>query len=98
VKVKFLKGNHFYRGNQYKKDDVIEISEIDVKAFLECKVVEIYIEKKKKKDINEMTYRELQKECKEKNLQAVGKKNDLIASLIEKSENNCKQDELQTLV
>lgn len=94
MKVKFLKGNHFYRGNQYKKDDVIEISEIDVKAFLECKVVEIYIEKKEKKDINEMTYKELQKKCKEKNLQAVGKKNDLIASLIEKSENNCKQDEL----
>lgn len=83
MKVKFLKSG-VYRGNQYPKDSIVEMSSLDVKAFLDCKVVEIYKKEKKVKPIEEMGYKELRILCKEKGLPAVGSKEELILSLREK--------------
>jgi hypothetical protein len=82
MQVIFLK-EAYYRNKKYKKNDIIDISEIDVKAYLECKVVKLYVAIKKKlqKPLNELSYRELQAKCKNKRIPAVGTKEDLIISL-----------------
>lgn len=49
--VKFLK-ERFYRGKKYKKDDVVNMSEIDCKAYFDCKVVEHTIKPNKNKTEN----------------------------------------------
>lgn len=86
MKVLFLKDG-IYRGKNYKKNSVIEMSEIDVKAYLECRVVKFYIPVKKKsiKDFSKMSYRDLQDLCKSKNIPAIGSKEKLISSLNGKS-------------
>jgi len=83
MKVKFLKKG-VYRGSQYPKDSIVEMSNLDVKAFLDCKVVEMYKKEKKVKPIEEMSYKELRVLCKGKGLPAVGSKEELILSLKEK--------------
>jgi hypothetical protein len=83
MKVKFLKTGA-YRGTKYPKDSIVEMSQLDVKAFLDCKVVERYKKEKKVKPIEEMGYKELRVLCKEKGLPAVGSKEELMLSLKEK--------------
>lgn len=83
MKVRFLKSG-YYRNKKYEKDTIINMSELDVKAYLECKVVKQEIPNKKKNkviDYNKMSYKEIQQICKKKGLQAVGKKEELIESL-----------------
>lgn len=80
MKVEFLK-NGIYRGIPYKKGNIINMSEIDVKAFIDCKMVELYKPPAKNKDINSMSYKDLQKYCKKKGLPAVGSKAELLKAL-----------------
>ncbi|OFW61768.1 MAG: hypothetical protein A2Z35_05925 [Actinobacteria bacterium RBG_19FT_COMBO_36_27] len=80
MKVKFLKKG-IYRGTQYPKDSIVEMANMDMKAFIDCKVVELYRREKKVKAIEEMGYKELRVLCKEKGLPAVGSKEELALSL-----------------
>jgi hypothetical protein len=94
LKVIFLK-NGYYRGVYYKKDSTIDISELDIKAYIDCKVVKRICPVKK--NINHvksiqfenMSYKDLQKICKAKNLMAVGKKAELI-NLLKQNQSNIK--------
>lgn len=85
MKVEFLKKG-FYRGKLYEKGSIAEISRLDVKAFMDCKVVKMYIPVRQNplKPLEELSYRELQKKCKAKKIPAVGTKEDLIISLTDK--------------
>lgn len=83
IRVKFLK-KRFYRGKQYNIGDIENILSNDLQAYLDCKVVKVLgADKTKNKNIdyNNFSYKELQKMCKNKNIPAVGKRNELIASL-----------------
>jgi hypothetical protein len=82
MKVKFLK-ERFYRNKKYKKNDTIDMSEIDVKAYLECHIVEIATKNKTSKPLEALSYRNLQRKCKAKGIPAVGTKQDLVVSLTE---------------
>lgn len=87
MKVIFLKDG-YYRNVHYEKGSIVEMSEIDSKAYIECKIVEIEIQTKRKKgnlkNVEDMSYRELQKHCRINNLIAVGTKEKLASSLKEK--------------
>lgn len=89
MKVQFLK-NGCYRGIYYQKDSTIDMSELDVKSYIDCRVVKIAIPVKEKHQnsikFENMAYRDLQKLCKEKGIIAVGKKEDLIELLNSKVE------------
>lgn len=81
VKVEFLKDS-CYRWKYYKKGSIINMSKMDVNAYIECKVVKMIIPvKKKPKTLEDMSYREIQQQCKKNRIQAVGPRENLIASL-----------------
>lgn len=85
VRVEFLK-QRWYRGVEYNAGDVAEIYNHEVQAYLDCKVVKVLGPDKNKKiiiDYEKLNYKRLQLICKQRNIQAVGKRNDLIASLID---------------
>lgn len=86
MKVKFLK-NGCYRGIYYQKDSTIDMSELDVKSYIDCRVVKIAIPVNEKHQnsikFENMSYRDLQKLCKEKGIIALGKKEELIKLLKE---------------
>ena len=84
MKVQFLK-NGYYRNKKYAVGDIIEMSPIDVNAYLDCRVVKLTViaptKNKTEKDYNNMTYKEICRICKNKGIKAVGKKKDLISLL-----------------
>lgn len=85
IRVKFLK-NRFYRGKNYKPGDIVKILSNDLQAYIDCGVVKVLGAdkgKNKKVDYNKLTYKELQRYCKNKNIPAVGTRESLIASLNE---------------
>lgn len=86
INVCFLKDG-IYRGIKYKKDETIKMSQLDLKSYIDCKVVKIAIPVKEKHQnsikFENMAYRDLQKLCKEKGIIAVGKKEELIKLLKE---------------
>lgn len=84
MKVEFLKDGN-YNWKNYKKGDIIEMSENDIKAYLACKVVKLaIITVKKETSYEKLSYRKLQQLCKKNNIPAVGTKDDLIDSLNKK--------------
>lgn len=80
MKAIFLKSTS-YKGKQYNKNDIIEMSEKDFKAFKEFFLIDYAIKYNSENKANDMSYRNLQKMCKDKNLYAVGTKEELIKRL-----------------
>jgi hypothetical protein len=81
TKVIFIK-NGFYRGKQYKKDDVIDMSLSELDSYESFKVVKRHYEtNKQNNDFSKLSYNKLRELCKKNNLPAVGKKEELIQSL-----------------
>jgi len=86
MKVKFLK-RRFFKNRYYEIGETVKIDDpILLRTFLGHKVVEYVLSNNQEKtiDFNKMTYRQLQNECKKRKLPAVGKREDMIHSLIEK--------------
>lgn len=86
MRVIFLKDS-YYRNKKYFTGQFAEMSEIDIKAYIDCKTVKLMNSVKKglkkpvKANYENMSYRDLQRICKRKNITAVGKKEELISFL-----------------
>lgn len=82
MKAIFLKEST-YRGKKYYKNDIVDMSEKEFKAYKELYIIDYAIKYNfnHEKNFDKMAYRELQKLCKDKNLYAVGTKDDLIKTL-----------------
>lgn len=82
MKAIFLK-EAMYRGKKYNKNDIVDMSQKEFYAFKEFNVVDYAIKYNidSKKKLIDMSYRELQKICKDKNLYAVGTKEELVERL-----------------
>lgn len=83
TRVKFLK-NRFYRGKEYKTGDIINMLSSDLQAYVDCKVIKVLGPDKSKNiknDYSKLSYKKLQKICKNKNISAVGTRDKLITSL-----------------
>lgn len=84
--VEFIK-KRYYKGKLYKMGDIVEMDQIDATAYLNQNAVKYYIKTATKVPLKKKSYKELQDICKNNNLPAVGKKEDLITSLNEKGIN-----------
>jgi len=84
--VEFTK-ERYYKGKLYKIGDVITMDQSDATAYLNKNAVKYHIKTAKKIPLEKKSYKELQDICKNNNLPAVGKKEDLITSLTEKGIN-----------
>jgi hypothetical protein len=80
VKVKF-KESRFYNGKQYKEGDIVEMTEGAAKIYINFQAANYYIESTKKLNLQGMPYKLLQNLCKKYGIPAVGKKEELVASL-----------------
>jgi hypothetical protein len=82
MKAIFLKEST-YKGKKYNKYDIVDMSLKDFNAYKKLYIVDYAIRYNinRKEDYNNMSYRDLQKICKNKNLYAVGTKEDLIKTL-----------------
>lgn len=80
--VEFIK-ERYYKGVLYKPGDFIEMERSYVRSYLNLKVIRISTSPKKI-NLDNLTYKELQKLCKKHDLAAVGKREDLIISLTDK--------------
>ena len=81
IKVEFLK-ERYYRNKQYFPGDIVEMCESEIDMYLELKVVKYSFDNNEKTiDLENMPYRELQQLCKNKNIRAVGTREELIDSL-----------------
>lgn len=74
-----------YKGKEYQKGDIVRMTQRDFFSYKEFGIVNFCYDdgENNKKKLNEMSYRELQKECKRKNIIAVGTKQELISNLTE---------------
>lgn len=79
--VEFMK-IRFYNGQFRNKGDVVEMPADKFKIYSNFKVVKPYY---KKKDLKDLSYKQLQGLCKKNNLPAVGAKDELIKSLESRS-------------
>ena len=87
MKIEFLKNI-----NEYKVGDVVDFEYLQAKAYIEMKKAKMYIYQEikilDKNILADKTYKELRNICKSKGLPAVGSKESLILSLIDKGSDN----------
>lgn len=86
-KVEFIK-KRYYKGQFREVGDIVEMSTTMTRAYLEMKAVKYYKKPPIEIDYDKMSYRQLQNQCKLKNISAVGKKEELIDLLKEKRGSN----------
>lgn len=84
--VEFLK-ERYYKGKLYKIGDVVKMDQSDATVYLNQNAVKYHVKTATKVPLEKKSYKELQDICKNNNLPAVGKKEDLITSLNEKGIN-----------
>ena len=84
--VEFIK-ERYYKGKLYKIGNIVEMDQIDATAYLNQNAVKYHIKTTTKVPLKKKSYKELQEICKNNNLPAVGKREDLITSLNEKGIN-----------
>lgn len=84
VYFKFLK-ERYYNGKKYNSGDVIKIPFPTAKVFENFKAGYIFFKNSEEKNINvyeTKTYKEIQNICKGLNIPAVGKKSEMIESIL----------------
>jgi hypothetical protein len=77
MQVEFIK-ERYYKNKLYKSGDIVDMPQNIFKTYQKFKTVKPY---HKIKSLDDLSYKELQKRCKEKNLPAVGTRELLILSL-----------------
>lgn len=75
--------NTRYKNTNYIKGDIIKMSTLDIKVYIECGIVKIchVPETQKKIDYTKLSYNQLRKACKNKNIPAIGTKETMITNL-----------------
>ncbi|MGD8779114.1 MAG: SAP domain-containing protein [Ignavibacteria bacterium] len=84
--VEFIK-ERYYKGKLCKIGDVVKMDQSDATVYLNQNAVKYHVKTAKKIPLKKKSYKELQEICKNNNLPAVGKREDLINYLNEKGIN-----------
>lgn len=81
IEAIFLKPR-FYNNKFYKNKEIVKMNKKDFDFYYYLSIVDFNIKHTKNEiDLNELSYRDLQKKCKDKNIIAVGTKEELLNNL-----------------
>lgn len=78
-----FKKQRYYQGILHEVGDIVLMEKKDIKAYIDVFAIDYYFDNLHKK-YEDMTYKDLQQLCKNKNIPAVGKKEELINAITNK--------------